>query len=773
MSFRGLKQVLHNIRRTAMVSGAVPRTDGQLLNAYVVAGDEACFDALMHRYGPMVYGICRRVLGRAQDAEDAFQTTFLVLVRKAAKLRRRDAVGNWLYGVAYRTALQARSRAARRRHKEAEVLPMASEESTADSAGRSELLDLLDRELSRLPDKYRAPIILCELMGKTKKQAAEELRCPEGTISSRLARGRDMLRKRLSRHGSALAVVSGAALLEGTTVHAVPISLYCSTLKAAALVLNGNITAAAGLSPNVAKLLNGVLKSMLLSKLKPAGLVLILATALMGAGATWVAGRTEGVKPAGGAGPLKPAMVAVAVQKPKEEKPAEDGVPKEDLRYGGKAFREWRIVLITDLKPDVRIEAMKALGAFGSNGYGAEATAFIVQTMKKYDWEKLTGEDRLVLDAAWKQLAVIGPNALPALAKEMDGDNVNNRRLAAAALISILREYPKEAWPLFFKAFTDKDRLVRDTALNGAILLNLWNIKPPATLTSAEKQSVVSTSVALLKDGNERMRAISARLVGGLGPDAKPAVPALIDLIADGNPAIKESITKRAKTINISTDSPQIAGPGKSPKKAGKGGKGGPPSGFGDGEFGGVGQPLAKGATTPGGFDPIRFAGGVTNSRYEAVRALGSIGPEAKEAVPVLIGVLEFEGAGIYGAAIESLGRIGPSAGEAVPLLMQALDGSKVAPEVPVVALGRIGPASKAAVPFLLKMAKNETQRFGQFKHPLLEIVVTLGNIGPDAKLAVPRLLEILDARSFADFNGAQLIEMHAAAKEALEKIQR
>ena len=132
MSFRGLKEVLHNIRRTAITSGAVPRTDGQLLNAYVVAGDEACFDALMHRYGLMVYGICRRVLGRAQDAEDAFQTTFLVLVRKAAKLRRRDAVGNWLYGVAYRTAPQARSRAARRRLKEAEVLPMASEESIAD-----------------------------------------------------------------------------------------------------------------------------------------------------------------------------------------------------------------------------------------------------------------------------------------------------------------------------------------------------------------------------------------------------------------------------------------------------------------------------------------------------------------------------------------------------------------------------------------------------------------------------------------------------------------
>ena len=626
--------------------------------------------------------------------------------------------------------------------------------------------------MSRLPDKYRTPIILCELMGKTKKQAAEELRCPEGTISSRLARGREMLRKRLSRYGAALAVGAGVALLEGTTVHAVPISLYGSTLKAAALVLNGNITAAAGLSPNVAKLLNGVLKSMLLSKLKPAGLVLILATALMGAGATWVAGRTEGVKSAGGAGAMKPAMVAAAVQKPKEQKAVEVGVPREDLQYGGLHFDMWQKTLLRDLKPDVRIEAMKALGAFGANGYGAEASAAIVQTMKKYDWEKRNADDRHVLDAAWAQLAVIGPKVLPGLAKELESDNVNNRRLAAPALISLLREYPKDAWPLFFRAFTDKDGVVRDIILNGAILLDLWKIKSPATLTDAEKQSIVSKLAVALIDGNQRSRAFAARLAGGLGPDGKPAVRALIDLIADGNPAIKESIGKRAKTTNISTDSPQIKGPGKSGKKAGSG-KGGPPGGFGDGEFGGVGQPPAKGATTPSGFDPIRFAGGVSNSRYEAVRALGNIGPEAKEAVPVLLGVLEFEGAGIYGAAIESLGRIGPSAGEAVPLLMQALDGNKVAPEVAVVALGRIGPGSKAAVPFLLQMLKNETPRFGPFNHPILEIVVTLGNIGPDAKTAVPRLLEIQDARSFADFNAAQLIQLHAAAKEALEKIQR
>src|SRR5262249_33860875 len=145
MSLKGLRRVLQNIRRGAMVTGAVPITDGDLVEAFVAKGDEACFEVLLHRYGPMVYGVCKRVLRHTQDAEDAFQATFLVLVAKAASLRRREAVGNWLYGIAHRTALQARSRAARRRRHEAEAQPMSSEIAAADSASAQELLARLDR----------------------------------------------------------------------------------------------------------------------------------------------------------------------------------------------------------------------------------------------------------------------------------------------------------------------------------------------------------------------------------------------------------------------------------------------------------------------------------------------------------------------------------------------------------------------------------------------------------------------------------------------------
>ncbi len=136
-------------------------TDGQLLGRFLARRDEAAFEALLRRHGPMVLGVCRRVLGNSHDADDAFQATFLVLVRKAATVRPASAVGNWLYGVAYRTALEARSAAARRRRKEREVADMARGRPADDDRG--ELRRLLDQELSRLPDKYRTPIILCDL----------------------------------------------------------------------------------------------------------------------------------------------------------------------------------------------------------------------------------------------------------------------------------------------------------------------------------------------------------------------------------------------------------------------------------------------------------------------------------------------------------------------------------------------------------------------------------------------------------------------------------
>ncbi len=161
-------------------------TDDQLLDLFCRQGDEAAFASLVHRHGPMVFGVCRRILGNHHDAEDAFQATFLILVRKAASIRTRAKLKNWLYGVACRTALEARRARARRRAKEARVVPRL--EAPADDILGNDLRTILDEELIRLPEKYQEVIVLCDLEGKGRREAAGQLGCPEGTVASRLVR---------------------------------------------------------------------------------------------------------------------------------------------------------------------------------------------------------------------------------------------------------------------------------------------------------------------------------------------------------------------------------------------------------------------------------------------------------------------------------------------------------------------------------------------------------------------------------------------------------
>src|SRR5262249_11269762 len=152
------------------------------------------FEALMHRHGPMVFGVCRRILRNETDAEDAFQATFLVFVRQAASIRSRNTVSSWLYSVAHNTALKAKAMNHKRRVKERESGIVPKEESRAEVW--QELQVLLDAELSKLLDKYRVPIVLCDLEGKTINEAARQLGWPQGTLATRLTRGRAQLAKR-------------------------------------------------------------------------------------------------------------------------------------------------------------------------------------------------------------------------------------------------------------------------------------------------------------------------------------------------------------------------------------------------------------------------------------------------------------------------------------------------------------------------------------------------------------------------------------------------
>jgi RNA polymerase sigma factor (sigma-70 family) len=186
--------VLERLRTLAGASGADADADGPLLERFTVRRDEAAFEALLRRHGPLVLGVCRRVLQNSHDADDAFQATFLVLARKAAALDKSGSVANWLYTVAYHIALRARADATRRRAQERELPAMPTTEPSADALWR-DLRPVLDEELNRLPEKHRAPVVLCYLEGKTNVEAARLLGWTKGTVSGRLARAREVLQR--------------------------------------------------------------------------------------------------------------------------------------------------------------------------------------------------------------------------------------------------------------------------------------------------------------------------------------------------------------------------------------------------------------------------------------------------------------------------------------------------------------------------------------------------------------------------------------------------
>jgi RNA polymerase sigma factor (sigma-70 family) len=292
MATSQISQAINHIRRTLLLRDGAGMTDGQLLEDYISRHEEAALAALVRRHGPMVWGVCRRVLPNYHDAEDAFQVTFLVLVRKAASIVPREMVANWLYGVAHQTALKARSTAATRKDRERQVTEMPEREVVQQDQLDS-MQPLLDQELSRLPDKYRVPIVLCDLEGKTRKEAARQLGCPEGTVAGRLARARVMLAKRLLRQGLVVSGGALAAVLSRSMASAsVPASVMSSTIKAAGLFATGQATATGVISAKVAGLTEGVLKEMFLHKIKSV-VALLLVLAAVGMGASGLIQKTQ------------------------------------------------------------------------------------------------------------------------------------------------------------------------------------------------------------------------------------------------------------------------------------------------------------------------------------------------------------------------------------------------------------------------------------------------------------------------------------------------
>ncbi len=271
---------LDRIFRGETVSGL---SEWQLLERYLEGRDEIAFEALVARHGPMVLGVCRRMLADHTDVDDAFQATFLVLVRRARHLGPSDAIGPWLHGVAARVAMRSRSESARRRRFEPISADSSAIVDTRSPADR-EIGDVLDQELRRLPSKYRIPVILCYLEGQTHEEAARHLKWPIGTVKGRLARARDLLRSRLLRRGLTPSVAALTLALACESSAALSHDLLDRTVKSSMKIALGQVTAHV-VSASITSLVDGVLTSMLLNTFKWAGVaVLVCGLAFTGVG---------------------------------------------------------------------------------------------------------------------------------------------------------------------------------------------------------------------------------------------------------------------------------------------------------------------------------------------------------------------------------------------------------------------------------------------------------------------------------------------------------
>lgn len=263
MSKRQVEIVLHHLHRLTAGSATGPEHDRQLLERFVVHREEAAFAALLDRHGAMVLRVCRRILHDAHEAEDAFQATFLILARQAHTIRQHQSIASWLYKVAYHVAVRARARATRRQELATRAPRPQAVDPLAEVSGR-ELLSVLDDELQRLPEKYRAPLLLCYLEGHTQDEAARQLGWSPQVLRGRIERGRAVLRRRLVRRGFGLSAVAAGALLEQAPA-AVPALLTAQTVRT---VMGSFHAPAMAVSLHIATLAEAGMQSLAATKLK-------------------------------------------------------------------------------------------------------------------------------------------------------------------------------------------------------------------------------------------------------------------------------------------------------------------------------------------------------------------------------------------------------------------------------------------------------------------------------------------------------------------------
>jgi RNA polymerase sigma factor (sigma-70 family) len=381
--------VLRQVRRLAETRALADATDAALLERFVADGEEASFAALLQRHGGMVLAVCRGLIRQEQDAEDVFQATFLLLARKAGSVRKAASLGSWLHGVARRLALKARVQGARRQAREQRAASMRNVQ-TESTANWHDIKATLDEALDRLPDKYRTALILCYLEGKTHEAAARHVGCPLATLRSRIARGRSLLRQRLTKRGL-FSSAGFVALLALGGAEAAPAALLQRTLQAALSVRAGGLLGTVASGP-VAALVKKGSKMMLAAKLQTAT-VLLIAASLVAGGTSFVvqhvlAGQQQEQNavvsaPQEEARTTEP-LVAPAARTSPSDRYGDPLPPGARARLGTKRFRLGNGIYAMALSPDGKIAV-----SVGGNG-------------KTQFWEVPSGKETRAIEG-WKQ----------------------------------------------------------------------------------------------------------------------------------------------------------------------------------------------------------------------------------------------------------------------------------------------------------------------------------------------------------------------------------